>query len=157
VLLGADDPLTLSVMQAVRHGDAIGLRALLGEHSGLANASIAGRSGERRTLLHVATDWPGHFPNNVATVQLLIERGAEVNARFVGTHTETPLHRATDMHWVSTWAVSHRSKPPGEAELTTRSRTTKPAKPIADLLRWSTGPRRCSDLPLRRRCGLVGR
>jgi ankyrin repeat protein len=47
-----------------------------------------------RTLLHVATDWPGHFPNNAATVSALIGAGADVDARFAGPHTETPLHWA---------------------------------------------------------------
>jgi ankyrin repeat protein len=47
-----------------------------------------------RTLLHAATDWPGHFPNNAATVAALIEAGADVNARFTGPHSETPLHWA---------------------------------------------------------------
>jgi ankyrin repeat protein len=47
-----------------------------------------------RTLLHAATDWPGHYPNNPQTVQLLIDAGAEVDARFSGPHTETPLHWA---------------------------------------------------------------
>ena len=47
-----------------------------------------------RSLLHVATDWPGHFPNGAATVAALVEAGADVNARFSGPHTETPLHWA---------------------------------------------------------------
>jgi ankyrin repeat protein len=47
-----------------------------------------------RTLLHVATDWTGHFPNGAETVAILIEAGADVNARFTGPHTETPLHWA---------------------------------------------------------------
>ena len=50
--------------------------------------------GMSRTLLHVATDWPGHFPNGPATVAVLVEAGADVNARFRGPHTETPLHWA---------------------------------------------------------------
>ena len=45
-------------------------------------------------MLHIATDWPGHFPNNVETVELLIAAGADVNARVRGPHTETPLHWA---------------------------------------------------------------
>lgn len=48
-----------------------------------------------RTLLHVVSDWPGHFPNGAATVSTLVEFGAEVNARFSGSHTETPLHWAS--------------------------------------------------------------
>ncbi len=47
-----------------------------------------------RSLLHVATDWPGHFPNGPAIVAALVEAGADMNARFTGPHTETPLHWA---------------------------------------------------------------
>ena len=96
MLLRTDDPLAIAVTEAIQRGDLGQLRSLLAEHVGLAGDSIGdGRpGGERRTLLHVATDWPGHFPNNVATVTLLIERGADVNARFTGPHTETPLHWA---------------------------------------------------------------
>jgi ankyrin repeat protein len=54
-----------------------------------------------RTLLHVVTDWPGHFVNGAAAVVVLVEAGADVNARFRGPHTETPLH----------WAASSRVRP----------------------------------------------
>ena len=47
-----------------------------------------------RTLLHVVTDWPGHFPNGAEIVATLVGAGADVNARFTGPHTETPLHWA---------------------------------------------------------------
>src|SRR4029453_14620054 len=46
------------------------------------------------SLPHVAADWPGHFPNGAASVAVLIDAGADVNARFTGPHTETPLHWA---------------------------------------------------------------
>jgi ankyrin repeat protein len=42
----------------------------------------------------VATDWPGHYPNGPQTVAALVAAGADVNARFEGPHTETPLHWA---------------------------------------------------------------
>jgi uncharacterized protein len=45
-------------------------------------------------LLHVVTDWPGHFPNSMAMIAVLVEAGADPNARFGGAHTETPLHWA---------------------------------------------------------------
>jgi ankyrin repeat protein len=47
-----------------------------------------------RTLLHVVTDWPGHYPNGPQTVAALVAAGADVNGRFAGPHTETPLHWA---------------------------------------------------------------
>jgi len=96
MLLAADDPLAVAATQAVQAGDVDALRALLTGHPDLAAAEIGdGAPGRmRRSLLHAATDWPGHFPNDVATVNLLIEHGADVNARFRGPHTETPLHWA---------------------------------------------------------------
>ena len=47
-----------------------------------------------RSLLHVVTDWPGHVPQAGAKVGALVAAGADVNGRFTGPHTETPLHWA---------------------------------------------------------------
>jgi hypothetical protein len=96
MLLASDDPLAIEVTAAIQRGELGRLRTLLVEHPGLATASFGDDEpgGMQRSLLHVATDWPGHFANNAATVRLLIENGADVNARFVGPHTETPLHWA---------------------------------------------------------------
>lgn len=54
-----------------------------------------------RSLLHVATDWPGHFPNGPETVAVLVAAGADVNARFRGPHDETPLHWAASSNDVA--------------------------------------------------------
>jgi ankyrin repeat protein len=86
----ADDSPALAAVEAIRNGNIESLKRLLSENPSLAKARIDGK----RTLLHVATDWPGHFPNNVAAVAALIAHGAEVNATFTGTHSETPLHWA---------------------------------------------------------------
>jgi uncharacterized protein len=91
------DPPAAAVVEAIRTGDLEELRRLLDGHPGLATARIGddGPGGETRTLLHVATDWPGHFPNGAATVALLVGAGAEVDARFGGgSHDEIPLHWA---------------------------------------------------------------
>ena len=69
------------------------LKALLSAHPDLATAKIPGNDAGGRTP-YVATDWPGHFLNVASTIAELIAHGAEVNARFTGWHTETPLHWA---------------------------------------------------------------
>jgi ankyrin repeat protein len=93
MILPAGDPLAVAATEAVQSGDLDTLKRLLAEHPGLATAYIGDYpDGMSRTLLHAATDWPGHYPNNVATVHALLEAGAEVDARFTGPHTETPLH-----------------------------------------------------------------
>ncbi|MGH9211323.1 MAG: hypothetical protein ACRD2C_11670 [Acidimicrobiales bacterium] len=71
-VLRADDPLALAVVVAIRGGDVDGLQRLLRDNVGLAIATIrdegCGEGGVSRTLLHVATDWPGHFPDVAATI-----------------------------------------------------------------------------------------
>jgi ankyrin repeat protein len=80
----------VSVKEAICSGDHDALRRMLREDPSLATA----RPDGSRTLLHIVTDWPGHFPNGAATVAALIEHGADVNASFIGPHAETPLHWA---------------------------------------------------------------
>jgi uncharacterized protein len=90
------DPLAVAVVDAIHSGDVETLKRLLRENPGLATARLGDDDpeGMSRTLLHVATDWPGHFPNGAAAVAALVEAGADVNARFRGPHEETPLHWA---------------------------------------------------------------
>ncbi len=94
VAISEDDPVARAVVAAIHAGEIGALSALLAEHPGLATARLRDRSGNARTLLHLVTDWPGHFPNGAATVATLVEAGADVNARFEGAHRETPLHWA---------------------------------------------------------------
>ncbi|MGH9159511.1 MAG: ankyrin repeat domain-containing protein, partial [Vicinamibacteraceae bacterium] len=94
-----DEPLAVAVTEAIHTGNVDALKQMLRENPELATARIGDKDAcaggpMSRTLLHVATDWPGHFPNGAATVAALVEAGADVNARFTGPHTETPLHWA---------------------------------------------------------------
>lgn len=94
--IDTEDPLAVAVTGAIHTGDTGTLRRLLKESPELATARLGDHApdGMSRTLLHVATDWPGHYPNGAATVAALVAAGADVNARFHGPHEETPLHWA---------------------------------------------------------------
>jgi hypothetical protein len=92
--LDSGDPLAIATTTAIRSGDVAALRTLLTGHPGLATARITDGKGHSRSLLHVVADWPGHFPHGATTVAVLVAAGADVHARFAGTHEETPLHWA---------------------------------------------------------------
>jgi ankyrin repeat protein len=78
------------VAEAIRRGDVLALERFLLANPAAAKVRIDGQ----RTLLHVATDWPGHFPNVRQTIEVLAAHGAELNAAFHGHHSETALHWA---------------------------------------------------------------
>lgn len=99
-----EDPTARAVVNAIQAGDLSTLKRLLAEHPHLATAHVdcqVGRDVQSRSLLHIATDWPGHSPNGPAVVAALIQAGADVNARFVGSHSETPLHWAASSNDVA--------------------------------------------------------
>ena len=92
-MLAADDPLAVAARTAIRAGDVVALEQLLGEHPSMA-ADRYGNEHMSCTLLHMATDWPGNFPHSRAVIELLVDRGADVDGRFAGPHDETALHWA---------------------------------------------------------------
>jgi len=89
-----DEPLAQAVVIAIRGGDLTTLRQLLAGNADLATARIVDDGGGARTLLHVLTDWPAKCLHGAETVAVLVSAGADVNARFQGSHSETPLHWA---------------------------------------------------------------
>jgi uncharacterized protein len=100
--IAADEPIAVAVTAAIKSGDVATLTRLLEDDPSLATVRIVGgdcdddqATDAGRTLLHLATDWPGNFPNGAATVRTLVGAGADVNARCRGSDSaETPLHWA---------------------------------------------------------------
>jgi ankyrin repeat protein len=96
--LPAHEALAVSASTAIQQGKVETLRELLTLHAGLATAWIVGSDGTSRTLLHVASDWPGHFPEGARTVAILVAAGANPNAAAIPADprraAETPLHWA---------------------------------------------------------------
>ena len=81
------------VVAAIREGDTELLAAILEEEPGLALERVADRS-----MLHHATDWPGHWPNVARSISLLVAAGADVDAVF--PHPDDPMKvRETPLHW----------------------------------------------------------
>jgi len=92
--VAADDPCAVAATKTVHAGDLAALESLLAADPWLPTARI-GDTECYRTLLHAATDWPGHFPNGPSVVERLVAAGADVNAHSqFSSHTETPLHWA---------------------------------------------------------------
>lgn len=92
-MIPADDDRVVALTEAVQSGDLARLDSLLAEHPELAVERF-GDQHLSREVLHVATDWPGHWPRVAETIGRLVAAGAQVDARFAGPHTETPLHWA---------------------------------------------------------------
>ena len=103
--LHADDSRAVALVSAIQRGETDRLERLLRNEPGLAVARIVDAHGVARTLLHVAADWPGHFPGGADTVALLAAAGAEVDAAVLhsadGGSPETALHWAASSDDVS--------------------------------------------------------
>lgn len=105
----AHDPLATATSTAIKEGNIPTLRTLLVQNPNLAAALITSTGPdslpEARTLLHIATDWPGHFPNVAETIHLLASAGAEVSAPFrrgaAAAAEPPPPHAETPLHWAA--------------------------------------------------------
>lgn len=92
--LDTTDLKAVALVTAIQTGDLETLKQILASGPDLSQIRI-GHSDDSRSLLHIATDWPGHFPNVAETIKLLAESGADLNAAYEGPrHEETPLHWA---------------------------------------------------------------
>jgi hypothetical protein len=93
-MLNHDSQPALDLSHAIRSGDSAALNVLLDKHEGLASARIE-RHGGTITPLHLATDWPGYYPDGPEVVRILVAKGADANAATEGSgNPETPLHWA---------------------------------------------------------------
>jgi ankyrin repeat protein len=93
----AGDSRAVAVIAAIHTGNLEELERLLGDNPGLETSRIVDAQGISRTLLHIATDWPGHFPNSPKTIASLVRAGADVNARFLDP--SRPTIQETSLHW----------------------------------------------------------
>jgi uncharacterized protein len=94
VTLRESDSIAAALVEAIRTGNLESLLRLLADNPGLAVVRIHDKGG-LRTPLHIATDWPGYFPNGAAVVTALVSAGADPNSPMLGSrHSETPLHWA---------------------------------------------------------------
>jgi len=101
VTLPGDAPITVELLVAVRGGDVDLIRRLLSANPELARARFAGKAGTT-TALHFVTDWPGYFPNGPDILHLLIDAGADPNARTTGRDSQTPGPGAeTPLHYAA--------------------------------------------------------
>jgi len=83
-----------NLVAAIKSGDTEKVGALLADQPELVHEQI-GRN--QRTMLHYSTDWPGHYPNVAATIELLCRAGADPNAGF--PHPKNSLVAETPLHW----------------------------------------------------------
>jgi len=95
-----DDPLAVSLTKEIHSGDVTALRRRFGEDPGLARLRIVQKDGVDHSLVHVATNWPGHFPGVAAVLRCLVEAGADVNARM-SPHPKDPGCVETPLHWAA--------------------------------------------------------
>ena len=101
-LIPEDSSIATKIFAAIQNGETALLEQLLSTDNELAAARSDPREEDsRRTLLHIATDWPGHFPNIAETIKILVSHGADPNAEINGPDTETPLHWAASSNDVA--------------------------------------------------------
>lgn len=95
-MIDVKEPPPDTLVRAIQSGRLKTVRRILRHHPDMARARFATPDphGAARTLLHIATCPPGHYPRCAETIAALAAAGADVNARCTGSFPETPLHWA---------------------------------------------------------------
>ncbi len=99
LLLPEDHPTAVALSAAITGGHVGQLERLLAESPELAVARVVDARGVARSTLHLATDWPGHFPHVARTIAVLARAGADVGA--VVQHPVRQESRETPLHWAA--------------------------------------------------------
>jgi hypothetical protein len=83
-IIDTEDARAVAAVKAIHDGDHATLRHLLADHPELARAALGTTRPDSmtRSLLHVATDWAGHYPPVATTITVMVEAAADVHARF---------------------------------------------------------------------------
>ncbi|MEM7456810.1 MAG: ankyrin repeat domain-containing protein [Planctomycetota bacterium] len=95
MIIDACEPLAVEIIGTIRQGDHQKLLETLRKNPRIAGVIIYDREQDTgRSLLHIATDWPGQFPGVSKTIEMITAAGCDPDVRMQGPHTETPLHWA---------------------------------------------------------------
>ena len=86
----------LELRQAIANGDVDAVRRCIEADPAIVNARS---EDNQRTPLHTLADYPGHRVNGLEIAALLIDSGAEIDARF--PHPEIETSRETALHWAA--------------------------------------------------------
>jgi hypothetical protein len=95
----ASDSRAVAVIAAIHTGNLEELERLLDDNPDVATARIVDAQGVSRTLLHIATDWSGHFPDGPKTIAALVAAGVDVNSKF--QHPSRQECQETPLHWAA--------------------------------------------------------
>ena len=92
--LALDAPQVVDLITAMAEGDVDAVRAAVAAHPAVATARLIDDTTGREAL-HLLYGFDGRaIPNSAEIARVLIDAGADVDARFAGPHTETALHWA---------------------------------------------------------------
>jgi ankyrin repeat protein len=100
-MISSEDPFAVELRLAMLAGDVAEVKRLVSERPELATASFGSVERGTGTGLHFVAGWPGYYPNGPEIVHVLVDAGADPNARTTsrgwstpGPGSESPLHYA---------------------------------------------------------------